>query len=67
MVQAAVICFQVMPLWWNWQTRTTQNRVALQPCRFDSDQRHHLDARHNKAPFRGFLFVLRRLVQTWYW
>ncbi len=39
---------QMGPLWWNWQTRTTQNRVALQPCRFDSDQRHHLCGTHLK-------------------
>ena len=29
-----------MPLWWNWQTRWTQNPVVAIPCRFDSDQRH---------------------------
>jgi hypothetical protein len=31
-----------MPLWRNWQTRTTQNRVGLLSYRFDSDQRHKL-------------------------
>ena len=30
-----------MPLWWNWQTRGTQNPVVAIPCRFDPDQRHH--------------------------
>lgn len=30
-----------MPLWWNWQTRWTQNPMVAIPCRFDSDQRHH--------------------------
>ena len=29
-----------MPLWWNWQTRGTQNPVVAIPCRFDPDQRH---------------------------
>lgn len=32
---------QKMPLWWNWQTRGTQNPVVAIPCRFDPDQRHH--------------------------
>ena len=31
-----------MPLWWNWQTRGTQNPVVAIPCRFDPDQRHHI-------------------------
>ena len=29
-----------MPLWWNWQTRWTQNPVVVIPYRFDPDQRH---------------------------
>ena len=29
-----------MPVWWNWQTRGTQNPVVAIPCRFDPDQRH---------------------------
>ena len=29
-----------MPVWRNWQTRTTQNRVPLE-CRFDPDHRYH--------------------------
>ena len=32
---------EIMPLWWNWQTRGTQNPVVAIPCRFDPDQRHH--------------------------
>ena len=32
-----------MPLWWNWQTRGTQNPVVAIPCRFDPDQRHHIE------------------------
>ena len=29
-----------MPLWWNWQTRWTQNPVVAIPYRFDPGQRH---------------------------
>ena len=29
-----------MPVWWNWQTRRTQNPVVAIPCRFDPDYRH---------------------------
>lgn len=29
-----------MPMWWNWQTRTTQNRVGASPCGFNSHHRH---------------------------
>ena len=29
-----------LPLWWNWQTRWTQNPVVVIPYRFDPDQRH---------------------------
>lgn len=32
-------CFW-MPMWWNWQTRTTQNRVGASPCGFNSHHRH---------------------------
>ena len=27
-------------MWWNWQTRWTQNPVDSNPCRFKSDHRH---------------------------
>ena len=33
-----------MPLWWNWQTRRTQNPMVVIPYRFDPDQRHHVAA-----------------------
>ena len=33
-----------MPVWRNWQTRTTQNRVPLE-CRFDPDHRYQLQRR----------------------
>ena len=39
-----------MPLWWNWQTRWTQNPVVAIPYRFDPDQRHQIK--------RGKTFVL---------
>ena len=28
------------PVWWNWQTRRTQNPMVAIPCRFDPDYRH---------------------------
>lgn len=31
----------VTPVWWNWQTRWTQNPVVAIPYRFDPDHRHH--------------------------
>ena len=40
-----------MPLWWNWQTRWTQNPVVAIPCRFDPDQRHQ-----NGAPCQASHF-----------
>lgn len=30
------------PKWWNWQTRTTQNRVGESPCGFNSHLRHQV-------------------------
>jgi hypothetical protein len=30
------------PKWRNWQTRTTQNRVPVRVCGFDSHLRHHI-------------------------
>ena len=30
-----------LPVWWNWQTRWTQNPVVVIPYRFDPDHRHH--------------------------
>ena len=43
-----------MPLWWNWQTRGTQNPVVAIPCRFDPDQRHH----NKKRQVKTCLFLL---------
>ena len=43
-----------MPLWWNWQTRGTQNPVVAIPCRFDPDQRHH----NKKRQVFACLFLL---------
>ena len=39
----------IMPLWWNWQTRGTQNPVVAIPCRFDPDQRHHRKDEQDKS------------------
>ena len=40
-----------MPLWWNWQTRWTQNPVVAIPCRFDPDQRHQKRAIQTRIAF----------------
>src|SRR4030095_14066069 len=32
------------PKWRNWQTRTTQNRVPVRVCGFDSHLRHHFQS-----------------------
>ena len=37
-----IITMLFLPLWRNWQTRATQNRVRATSCRFDSDQRHDI-------------------------
>src|SRR5262245_11858899 len=43
------------PKWRNWQTRTTQNRVPVRVCGFDSHLRHHSSphATHQAYPSRG--------------
>ena len=49
-----------MPLWWNWQTRGTQNPVVAIPYRFDPDQRHQ---RKDRDVFiYGLFFIIRRHV-----
>ena len=45
-----------MPLWWNWQTRGTQNPVVAIPCRFDPDQRHQIK-REQGLPCSLFICV----------
>ncbi len=46
------------PVWRNWQTRATQNRVPVRACGFDS---HH---RHKKRPDKtsGFFVAWTPLV-----
>ena len=44
------------PMWWNWQTRGTQNPVVAIPCGFDPHHRHHLQPR-KLSGFRGFCFL----------
>ena len=51
-----------MPLWWNWQTRGTQNPVVAIPCRFDPDQRHH----NKKRQVFACLFLTSSLVSSLY-
>ena len=48
-----------MPLWWNWQTRGTQNPVVAIPCRFDPDQRHQNQKRGQQFLSFGFGNTLR--------
>ena len=43
------LCYNItyaekMPVWWNWQTRWTQNPVVVIPYRFDPDHRHQKKA-----------------------
>ena len=44
-----------MPLWWNWQTRWTQNPVVVIPCGFNSHHQHQ--TRFNIFVKAGFLFT----------
>ena len=44
-----IVTNEIMPLWWNWQTRGTQNPVVAIPCRFDPDQRHHRKDEQDKS------------------
>ena len=37
----AVPCRLAVPTWRNWHTRSTQNRVAVRSCGFNSRRRHH--------------------------
>ena len=55
--RCAIITKQLkrMPLWWNWQTRGTQNPVLVTTCGFDSHQRHHFGGRDREVRSRtGF-------------
>ena len=55
-------------MWWNWQTRGTQNPVVAIPCGFDPHHRHQIGM--DFAPFRFFFaeksvicFVIPHLSQ----
>jgi hypothetical protein len=48
--------WRAMPKWRNWQTRTTQNRVPVRVCGFDSHLRHHA--------FRNRVNLLRVLPEV---
>ena len=41
------------PPWRNWHTRTTQNRMTLRSCGFNSHRRHH---RLACPPLEGTIF-----------
>ena len=46
-----------MPVWWNWQTRRTQNPKVAIPCRFDPDYRHQKQPEINrKEEIRLFFY-----------
>ena len=40
-----------MPVWWNWQTRRTQNPVVAIPCGFDPHYRHQIKKGHLRVSF----------------
>ena len=40
-----------MPVWWNWQTRRTQNPVVAIPCGFDPHYRHQIKKDTYGCPF----------------
>ncbi len=51
------------PVWWNWQTRWTQNPVVVIPYRFDPDHRHQRKGRkmrENPPFFALFLYFFRQ-------
>ena len=49
-----------MQVWWNWQTRWTQNPVVAIPYRFDPDHRHH-----SRASFISLaLFFMQKNICT---
>ena len=40
-----------LPVWWNWQTRGTQNPVVAIPCGFDPHHRHHVGTSYACSDF----------------
>ena len=50
-----IISTCLTPVWWNWQTRGTQNPVVAIPCGFDPHHRHQrirqVDARRSEGQF----------------
>ena len=50
-------CGRNLPVWWNWQTRRTQNPVVAIPCRFDPDYRHQKQPELNRKGNSGCFFI----------
>ena len=46
-----------LPVWWNWQTRRTQNPKVAIPCRFDPDYRHQ-KRRYFDSVFFHYRFIV---------
>jgi hypothetical protein len=51
-----------MPVWWNWQTRRTQNPVGATPCGFNSHHRHHTKPRTYASPYFDSFALFRTIV-----
>ena len=63
------ICYNIdrdsshkMPVWWNWQTRRTQNPKVAIPCRFDPDYRHQKKA--TAVQRTAVVFFLRQVAES---
>ena len=49
-------------MWWNWQTRRTQNPVGATQCGFDSHHRHHNFRSVQRTRFSLILKAMTRLM-----
>ena len=54
-----ILTEEITPMWWNWQTRGTQNPVVAIPCGFDPHHRHHVRASFISLAL--FFFVKNRV------
>ena len=52
-----------LPLWWNWQTRRTQNTMVAIPCRFDSDQRHQTRIKRTLMESQSSFYFLQEIIR----
>ena len=48
------------PVWWNWQTRRTQNPVVAIPCGFDPRHRHQ----KSKSFDLDFFHLYHKICET---